>query len=506
MRYSQCMEISVPPGPPERVFHIAYQEFAGTQYNLDLRGKGTLTVRRGESFAFTGRARGLFGVATTLPFSSAQIWNVSSQGNRIEFATALGKSGSKRKPFVFFAASAAEAAEIAALLPATRDADAVAGQEFLDRLSHLPLPQHAWGSVTNIVIAANVAIFVIMGLLGAGWIDVTDLTLYIRYGANRADATTDGEWWRLVTSMFLHYGIMHLLLNMWALLQVGHLVERLYGRVLYSVVYFGSGIIGSVVTLLWHSKKLVWSAGASGAVFGVYGVLLGYMLRDRQGLPKAVFQPLLKSTLFFAGYNLLYGLVHPAIDNAAHLGGLAGGVVLGWLAALPLEPAARRQLVRPRAAIGTVVVALVVAVGVAASPRFDYRVPEALAFEHVNQGRVAPEKELLKRQQNSISTSAKEQARAQLPRWLTEEAIPFYRQWADDLDALQLAPGRLTVSQRDRLVKILRMKVAAYEHLRAGLEQGDAEALSKFHAEERTIAAAVKEMSRLGQQHRPNQP
>jgi len=190
-------------------------------------------------------------------------------------------------------------------------------------------------SVTGVIVALNIAVFVLMaGFLGAGWVEVTDMTPYVRYGANNAAVTMHGQWWRLITSMFMHYGVIHLALNMWALLQAGNLVERLQGRVLYALTYLGSGIGGGLLSIAWHGDK-IWSAGASGAIFGVYGALLGRTYRDRLALPKAVLQPLMKSTVIFAGYNLLYGMVNPGIDNADHIGGLATGIALGWLTAPP---------------------------------------------------------------------------------------------------------------------------------------------------------------------------
>lgn len=495
------MPSDLPAAAPESVFAIAYQEFGGSRYNHDFRGKGTLTIRAaGPTFVFSGTKREMLSSRREgeIAFAADQIWNVQVAGRSVQFATRVGASGSKGQPFVFFGATPEEAAAIGAALPQAQEADFVAGREFAHKLAQLHGPANPWTSVTNLIVATNVAVFVLMGLAGAGWIDTADMMPYVRYGANRADVTTDGEWWRLVTSLFLHYGVLHLVLNMWALLQAGHLVERLFGRALYALAYFGSGIAGSLATLLWHRKDLVWSAGASGAVFGVYGAMLGYMLREKHALPKSVFQPLLKSTLAFAGYNLLWGLIRPGIDNSAHLGGLAGGIGLGWLLALPVDGDARSRLTPGRFQLGLAAVALVVAAGVTLTPRFDYRLTDELAWHDANQAPTAREPEIVQHRDAALKNLSTETSRAAAGRWLADEAIPFYTHWRDDLRALPLAPGRRTMQHRDALVNILDLKVTAYEHLRTALRRNDPAALRTLRDDEQQVAAAVAKLARQG--------
>ena len=491
------------PAAPERTFSIAYQQFSGTLYNLDFRGAGTLTVQAdGAGFVFLGKARALFGGDQELTLAPEHIRNVQAQGRRVQFATEAGKSGRKRRPFVFYARDAAEAAEIVALLPATRDADAVAQQAFFERLQEVHGRPGAWWSVTNIIVAANVAMFLVMGVLGAGWFDVASMTPYIAFAANRADATADGEWWRLLTSMFAHYGVIHLLLNMWALSQTGPLVEKLFGRPLYTMLYFGSGLAGGVASLLWHRVHLVWSAGASGAVFGVYGGLIGYMLRERQALPKSVFQPLLKSTLAFAGYNILFGLVSPGIDNAGHVGGLLGGMLLGWLLALPVDRDLRAAQVRRRWPLGLAATAGMVGLGVAFAPQFEYRVADELAWMEVNRARGESETALLRQQEPAFTAYTGRKDAGPVTQWLVE-ASAFYTRWNADLRAMRLAPGRATAKRRDWLSGILRRKLKSYEHLRIAVQQGDPRAVAVFREEDRQIAEEIaKQRTTAGRQNR----
>ncbi|HUR56107.1 MAG TPA: rhomboid family intramembrane serine protease [Opitutaceae bacterium] len=487
---------TVSPGQSELRYDVAYQEFAGNRYNRDFKGKGALVIQPGPRFVFSGSKRKLIGEPQELAFAADQIWNVQAEGLGVQFMTGLGEAGRKKQPFIFFCRTAQEAAVVALRLPQTRDADFLAGREFAARLRDVAGPGSAWTSVTNAVVAVNVVVFVLMGLAGAGWFEVADMMPYIRYGANRADATTDGEWWRLVTSMFLHYGILHLALNMWALIQAGHLAEKLFGRASYAMAYFGSGLMGSVATLLWHREKLVWSAGASGAVFGIYGAVLGYMLREKQQLPRSVYVPLQKSTIAFAGYNLLYGLVHPTIDNAAHLGGLAGGVVLGWILALPVDAGARARGLRSRLGLALTTVAAVVGVGLAAAPTFVYRVSEELAWQELNKPYVTKESGQLAREAELLKALEKGQRRSEAERWIGADAIPLYAAWRKEVLARTFTPGRATEIRRTAFADILRLKLEAYEALRTALQEGDAQAVARYRIAEAHIVSELQALRR----------
>jgi rhomboid protease GluP len=145
-------------------------------------------------------------------------------------------------------------------------------------------------------------------------------------GANFGPAVFQGgQWWRLVTSMFLHGGIVHLILNGWGLFQLGALFETWLGSPKLLLVYFVSGIAGSLASAFFSQ---VPSVGASGAIFGLLGALIAFLLRRHQ-----VLTPQAKSLLFqlvgWAVINVFFGFSTPGIDNAAHLGGCAAGFLLG---------------------------------------------------------------------------------------------------------------------------------------------------------------------------------
>jgi len=193
--------------------------------------------------------------------------------------------------------------------------------------------------VTPLLVGINVAVFLGMVATGVSALDPSAEGL-LRWGANYAPRTTAGEWWRLVTNVFVHIGVIHIAMNMLVLWQIGALVERLLGHRPFLLVYLVAGFCGSLASISWH--PLVISAGASSAVFGIYGVLIAHLVLHRGSIPRTVLLQLQKSTAFFIGLNVLFGLQQKGIDMAAHVGGLAGGFAAALLLARPLVGGPRR--------------------------------------------------------------------------------------------------------------------------------------------------------------------
>jgi len=179
--------------------------------------------------------------------------------------------------------------------------------------------------VTPCLVGLNVLVFCVMVASGASVMD-PDTSQLIQWGASYGVLTLGPLPWRVVTSMFVHIGIIHLLFNMWCLWSLGRLAERLMGNRNFLLLYLLSGVGGSLLSL-WLHPQLV-SAGASGAIFGVAGGLIAILSMKKVQIPSTAMKQTFKSLLFFVGYNLIYGM-KGGIDNAAHLGGLLGGLVLG---------------------------------------------------------------------------------------------------------------------------------------------------------------------------------
>ena len=197
-------------------------------------------------------------------------------------------------------------------------------------------------------------------LHGAGLLQVVP-EVHVAWGSNFGPLTLGGQSWRLLSNLFIHFGVIHLAFNSLALWQLGPLAERLFGSAHFLLLYLLAGVAGSVASLLWN--PLVNSAGASGAIFGLIGGLLAFLSRRNLGVPGGMLLALRRDLLTFGGFSLFYGLVQPGIDNAAHIGGLIAGFLAGLALARPTDAKSRsgNDLVR---LLAVAVVGLTVLAGV----------------------------------------------------------------------------------------------------------------------------------------------
>lgn len=232
--------------------------------------------------------------------------------------------------------------------------------------------------VTPALIALNVIVFIVMLAMGVG-IFGGHADDYLKFGANFGPLTTGGEWWRLVTCTFVHAGILHLAFNMWALWDSGYLTERLFGNAWFAAIYLFAGVAGSFASMLWHAETI--SVGASGAIFGVFGALLAYTIRQHRSIPPEITNRLRISTSIFVTYSLFYGFAASGIDNAAHFGGLAGGLIMGCIAARPLEANARAAGHSKRIALALLVAAIALPLAAHFVPDSSRVYREAMALE-----------------------------------------------------------------------------------------------------------------------------
>jgi rhomboid protease GluP len=199
---------------------------------------------------------------------------------------------------------------------------------------------------TIALLAINIGIFVIMVASGISWITPqTDQVL--RWGADYGPYTLSGQYWRLITSMFLHFGIIHIFGNMWCLWSLGQLTEKLIDSVSLVGLYLVTGVGASLLSLSWDPMRV--SAGASGAIFGIAGALITVLYFGKLGLQPESVRKLLGYVVRFAILNLLFGL-QGHIDNMAHLGGLVSGLLIGFFLArtfniAPEERPARRRMI-----------------------------------------------------------------------------------------------------------------------------------------------------------------
>ncbi len=339
---------------------------------------------------------------------------------------------------------------------------------------------------TTALIAANVGVFALMLAFGAGlWHAPSDVQL--AWGANFGPATQDGAWWRLFTAMFLHFGLLHLAMNMWALWDAGRLVERLVGPARYAAVYLGSGLAGNALSLVVQGNDAV-SGGASGAIFGVYGALLVVLVRERQRFDAQEFRWLFGAALAFTAATLLLGLNVRGIDNAAHAGGLLAGALLGVALRRPL-PGGTSVARRERALAGIALAAgLAALVARLPEPRYHYR--EELAARAAIRAFVAEERDLGARWR-SILQSADAQSFDALAGRIDEDITAGYEDSFEQLASLRLDPGAPSAAVLERLRRYAQQRGEASHALAQALRRGDEAAARQALAALRQAAASA---------------
>ncbi|WP_347862751.1 rhomboid family intramembrane serine protease [Salimicrobium sp. PL1-032A] len=184
--------------------------------------------------------------------------------------------------------------------------------------------QYGKPTLTYVLLVMNVIVFYYLETIGS----TTSITTLIEYGAKYNPAIVDGEWWRLVSAMFLHIGILHIAMNMLALFYLGTAVEQIYGTWRFTVVYFLAGIMGSTASFYFNDSV---AAGASGAIFGLFGALLYFAWR----YPSLFFRTMGWNLILLVAFNIAFGITIPQVDNSGHMGGLFGGFIASQVVDLP---------------------------------------------------------------------------------------------------------------------------------------------------------------------------
>jgi membrane associated rhomboid family serine protease len=207
------------------------------------------------------------------------------------------------------------------------------------------------GLITYGIITINVIVYLIVGVGAGSLVDIDPETVFSAGGQSTLWIEATGQYWRIFTAMFLHFGLLHLGLNMLSLFFIGRGVEMVYGKWRYLVIYLGAGIVGGIATyfaglagstathfsgfmgdIVAHflSDPRAVSAGASGAIFGVFGALGVFYLMNRRSLGVSG-RGAISSWVFWLAINLVWGLSVPNIGITDHMGGLVAGIVLSFL-------------------------------------------------------------------------------------------------------------------------------------------------------------------------------
>jgi rhomboid protease GluP len=179
--------------------------------------------------------------------------------------------------------------------------------------------RYRWGA-SHVIIAVNAVMLVATGFS-------RNAETLLHFGATYPPAISSGEYWRLITAVFLHGGIFHFLLNAVALMAFGPALETIYGRWRFVALYLAAGVAGNAVSFAFGPVNSV-GVGASGAIFGLLGGFLAFSFRRRH-LP--VGAQGMRAVMVIAGINLFIGATVPGIDNWAHVGGLLAGALVGLI-------------------------------------------------------------------------------------------------------------------------------------------------------------------------------
>lgn len=320
----------------------------GAKKRHPLSGKGEITfTEEGLHIRAKRPRRFWFAASEDFVIPYADLLDAKVTGKLVRFSA--DGLALERRDLCFAVADMEEAFEIVELLPKRQSDefrqhqdDEEAFEDSLDEVGTVPI-------VTYALVAVNIAVLLVMMKKGIVFF-FADPDMAIDFGTNYGPLTMSGQWWRLVSACFIHFGILHLVFSMIVLHNVGRLVEKLYGSVHFLLLYTIAGLSGGVLSLLWHPTFN--SAGASGAIFGIFGGLLAYMMMGSNGVPQTIMQEHRSSIFAFVGYSLYKGLTRSGIDLAANIGGLIGGLVMGYLLMRPLNAEARKAPALPKLAGG----------------------------------------------------------------------------------------------------------------------------------------------------------
>lgn len=452
--------------------------------HLPVYGSSGSLLFTAEGVVLQGWERNWTGIAqrAEVRIAPSDIRHASADGHHVRFEFRRGRG----QPRIarFRAESSAQAEALVAQLHALRsdvvDSAWAEWHEFNQRLDAAS-PRVV---VTYTLIALNVLAYAFIAVWGrnAASISVETLT---SWGSNLGLLTLHGEWWRLLTAVFLHGSLLHLLINMWVLWGAGRLVERLYGSFPFLVLYLLSGVLGAGASLAWNPATN--GVGASGAIFGILGGYLAFLRRRNARVPRSVAKSLAWGIAPFIIYTIVTGILQSGIDNAAHIGGLLSGFALGWLLARPLDAAARSSfpLIRVTTAVGLSGVALLATFIALGAFKPANSAPERYWLQHKRY--VTEETEAFRVLQDmSARWAAGQVSRSDAASAIRTQVLPFWKRWEE---RLAKEPRSSEAAYRD-----FAAAVAEFVHIRAqwceafleSLERGD-------YSEAKTVATLLKD-------------
>jgi rhomboid protease GluP len=440
--------------------------------DFGLSGSGSL-LADGIHLRMTGRYAGgfpgLVGLLKQVELFWLDIVDVETYENVVRFSD---KTDSRHKYVTLWLANRATADQLGNVLPKTRTA------EFSDRLKErLELEREIDSRrpiFSGALIIANVLVFLGTVAGGTDWLWSVGSTL-IKWGSNFSPYTVDGEWWRLFTSLFIHFGLVHLFLNMLALAFFGPVIERVYSRITLLLVYFASGLTGAAASIAWHPG--INAAGSSPAVLGLGGYLFVRQFQAGKLLSDYL-HPTLVAAAVMLGVTLLAGLMYGQIDSAAHLAGILAGAVLGASGFLPL-PRSRLLGVMTRYTVEFFSAAFLVAASVWCAQYASASLSgESLYWYTVHW--LQRDEEKVNKKFNTALSLAKTNPSSQpaLVQDVDSDVLPFWRTATSRLARVQLDSDSPNLPALQYLQTLAAARVHAYELFSEGFHKGDAQELA----------------------------
>ena len=436
-----------------------------------------------------------------------KFFGFSIRGERATFVPADSKCGVRGRRLVRFGynvdeeeddsiclwlADKAAADKLVAILPKRRTKEFRSQIKIDAQFATRLIAQSPRVPVTVALVAINTLVFIATLLAGAEFL-IPVGKLQIAWGSNFGPYTADGGWWRLFTSLFIHFGIAHLILNMIALVMFGPLVERLYGSVNYLLIYLLAGIAGGLASISWQPD--VNSAGASGAIFGILGALVAAQLRAGDSFPVDILRPIRDTTLVYLGLSLYAGFKYKGIDNAAHLGGLTAGFLIGLAAARPITGECSYSRSDLRRLIQLLpVAAVVLAVGLWFAQRASASMVGEGLFRRTAHWIWAREPTINQKFNAALSldANAKEDHTA-LIKTLETVVMPFWREAGDRLATIELSSNSPDRSTLEVLQDLTDGRADAFQLLDDGLRNNDPKVIAKAGQDLKEVEQTAKE-------------
>jgi membrane associated rhomboid family serine protease len=464
---------------PSRAFAVTFEPTASfinwlgpSRNDFHLVGSGKLRIDDA-LVRVTGRRFRIFiglPVIDTEELARQFVCNVECEGSVVRFE--LRVPGEEVQGVTLWLASAAEAEELSKILPVERTPDFTPQLKMHVEFEQALIAQSPKTPITYALIIACVCVYVTTAL-GTNHLLGFDGQSLVGLGSNFGPYTTDGDWWRLLTAMFLHLGIIHLAFNMWALASFGPLVERLYGSVFYFLIYMGAGLAGGLASVSWRPE--VNSVGASGAIFGIFGALLAVQIHNGGSIPVNVLRPLRYTSSLYIALSLFVGLSASGVDNAAHIGGIAAGFLMGLTVSRPITGSrlGTREFSR-RVARGTSVAVCVLAVGVWGAKEGSTRLTGQGLFAqtlHWYLGRESANLALWHGSRNLATTlHFSDEAYAN---WLNREVVPFWAEADRRFQRIELTKTSPSYSHLESFRELASGRLHAFGLIVSGLRQHD---------------------------------